>query len=140
MTLLVAVCCALATTFAGAAGEETVSSMYGTFWALVPPIIAIALALITKEVYSSLFIGIVAGAFFYAGGHPVAAFDTIMNSGLLGGLADVWTVGIMIFLVILELLWHWSIRLAVPQHLADGHRSISRRALAPCLRPLHWVF
>ncbi len=104
MTLLVALCCALATTFAGAAGEETVSSMYGTFWALVPPVIAIALALITKEVYSSLFIGIVAGAFFYAGGHPVAAFDTIMNSGLLGGLADVWTVGIMIFLVILGII------------------------------------
>ena len=41
--------------------------MFGTFWALVPPIIAIALALITKEVYSSLFIGAVAGALFYAG-------------------------------------------------------------------------
>ncbi|MGI6013132.1 MAG: Na+/H+ antiporter NhaC family protein [Oscillospiraceae bacterium] len=104
MTLLVAVCCALVTTFAGATGEETVSNMYGTFWALVPPIIAITLALITKEVYSSLFIGIVAGAFFYSGGHPVEAFDTIMNSGLLGGLADVWTVGIMIFLVILGII------------------------------------
>lgn len=54
----------LATTVFAADGEEYVSNMYGTFWALVPPIIAIVLALITKEVYSSLFIGIVAGALF----------------------------------------------------------------------------
>ena len=40
---------------------------YGTFWALVPPVVAIALALITKEVYSSLFIGILVGALFYSG-------------------------------------------------------------------------
>lgn len=49
------------TAFAAEEGAE-VNSMYGTFWALVPPIIAIALALITKEAYSSLFIGIVVGA------------------------------------------------------------------------------
>ena len=42
--------------------ENHVSNMYGTFWALVPPVIAIVLALITKEVYSSLFVGIVVGA------------------------------------------------------------------------------
>ena len=41
--------------------------MYGTFWALVPPLVAIILALITKEVYSSLFIGIIVGGLFYAG-------------------------------------------------------------------------
>ena len=104
LTLIVVLCCALLTVFAGATGEEVESSMYGTFWALVPPIIAITLALITKEVYSSLFIGIVAGAFFYASGHPVVAFDTIMNAGLLGGLADVWTVGIMVFLVMLGVI------------------------------------
>ncbi|MBQ3108767.1 MAG: Na+/H+ antiporter NhaC family protein, partial [Clostridia bacterium] len=47
-------------------GEAHVSNMYATFWALVPPIIAIALALITKEVYSSLAIGIIAGALFHS--------------------------------------------------------------------------
>ena len=56
--------------------------MFGTFWALVPPIIAIALALITKEVYSSLFIGAVAGALFYAGFH-VEALDSLLNDGVV---------------------------------------------------------
>ena len=46
--------------------------MYGTFWALVPPLVAIILALVTKEVYSSLFVGIVIGGLFYAGFQPEA--------------------------------------------------------------------
>ena len=51
-----------------AAEEEVAASakFYGTFWSLVPPLVAIALALITKEVYSSLFVGILVGALFYS--------------------------------------------------------------------------
>ena len=51
--------------------------MYATFWALVPPIVAIVLALITKEAYSSLFIGILVGALFQCNFAPVATLDTI---------------------------------------------------------------
>lgn len=76
----------------------------GTFWALAPSIIAITPALITKEVYSSLFIGILAGALLYTGFSPVGTLDTIVNDGFIGGLADPWNAGIMLFLVILGIL------------------------------------
>lgn len=55
------------------------SNFVGTFWALVPALVAIVLALITKEVYSSLFIGIVMGALFFTGFNPVAAFEFLLN-------------------------------------------------------------
>ena len=55
------------TVFAAEEAVEYVPDMYATFWALVPPIVAIALALITKEVYSSLFIGILIGGLFWSG-------------------------------------------------------------------------
>lgn len=71
----------------------------GTFWALVPPLIAIALALITKEVYSSLFIGIVLGAVMASGGTFTATMDMITVDGLSTSVAD--NAGILIFLVIL---------------------------------------
>ena len=75
--------------------------MFGTFWALVPPIIAIGLALITKEVYSSLFIGAVAGALFYAGFH-VEALDSLLNDGIVAAIRD--NAGIFMFLVLLGIL------------------------------------
>ena len=75
--------------------------MYGTFWALLPPVIAITLALITKEVYSSLFIGIVMGGLFFAGGNPEIALNHVVSDGFISVLADPWNVGILIFLVIL---------------------------------------
>lgn len=78
--------------------------MVGTFWALVPAIVAIVLALCTKEVYSSLFIGIIIGGLFYAidAGSGFAGFLThITNDGLVSSLADSYNVGILIFLVIL---------------------------------------
>lgn len=78
--------------------------MYGTFWALVPPIVAILLALITKEVYSSLFVGILIGALFYAGFAPEATVLHIFNDGFVSVLSDSWNVGILIFLVILGVL------------------------------------
>lgn len=72
-----------------------------TFWALVPPIVAIALALITKEVYSSLFVGIVVGGLLYAEFNVVAAFEHLYNDGLVSVLSDSYNVGILIFLVVL---------------------------------------
>ena len=58
--------------------------MAGTFWSLVPPIVAVALALITKEVYSSLFVGILIGALFYTNFAPLSALDVIIREGLRG--------------------------------------------------------
>ena len=76
---------------------------YSTFAALLPPIIAIALALITKEVYSSLFIGILSGALIYSNfnvwGMVTSTFDV-----MIGKLSDSWNVGILIFLVILGMM------------------------------------
>ena len=74
---------------------------YATFWSLLPPIIAIALALITKEVYSSLFIGILAGGLLYTGFNIVGTIEHVFVDGMIGSLADSWNVGILIFLVIL---------------------------------------
>ncbi len=88
-------------------GEEAaghVSSMFATFWALVPPIVAIGLALITKEVYSSLFIGIVVGALFYANFNVELALTTMLTDGFIAKLADGWNVGILIFLVVLGIM------------------------------------
>ena len=76
-------------------------SFYATFLSLLPPIIAIALALITKEVYSSLFVGILVGGFLYANFNPVAAVEHIFPDGMIAQLSDSWNVGILIFLVIL---------------------------------------
>jgi len=84
-----------------AAAEGYKSNVFATFWSLVPPLVAIALALITKEVYSSLFIGIICGALLHANYKPITAYDTIFNEGFIASLADGWNVGILIFLVVL---------------------------------------
>ena len=63
-------------------------TMYATFWALVPPIVAILLALITKEVYSSLFIGIVVGGLFYSGFSFEGTLTHIFNDGFVAVLSD----------------------------------------------------
>lgn len=78
------------------------SSAQTTAWALLAPVIAIALALITKEVYSSLFIGIVIGALLYARSDPATALNTIVGKGLASAVAD--SAGIFIFLVILGII------------------------------------
>lgn len=72
-----------------------------TVWSLLPPLIAIILALITKEVYSSLFIGIFTGGLLYAGFNLTAAMQHIFVDGMIGQLSDSWNVGILIFLVVL---------------------------------------
>lgn len=78
--------------------------MYGTFWALVPPIVAIVLALITKETYSSLFLGIVVGALFVGGFNLVGSLDTMINDGFIAALSDSGNAGIFMFLVLLGIM------------------------------------
>ena len=76
-------------------------STYATFWALVPSVVAITLALITKEVYSSLFIGIVIGSVFASGFSFTGSISNVLQDGLIAQLSDSYNVGILIFLVIL---------------------------------------
>ena len=78
--------------------------MYATFWALVPPIIAIVLALITKEVYFSLFIGILFGGMFYSNFSFEGTIQTIFVDGMIAKITDGWNVGILIFLVMLGIM------------------------------------
>ncbi len=89
-----------------AAGEDAAegSRFVGTFWSLVPPLVAIGLALITKEVYSSLFVGILVGGLLYSNFNPIATVDTIVSDGFITKLADSWNVGILLFLVMLGIL------------------------------------
>ncbi len=75
-----------------------------TFWALLPPVVAIALALITKEVYSSLFIGIIVGGLLYANFNLVGMMEHVFNEGLIAQLSDAYNVGILIFLVFLGII------------------------------------
>ena len=90
-------------TVAGDACEEcTEGKVIGSFWALVPPIIAIGLALITKEVYSSLFIGILSGGILYAGLSFTKILDVVTSDGLIAAVSD--TSGIFIFLVELGII------------------------------------
>lgn len=85
-----------------AAQEEAAQpAMYATFWALIPPLVAIILALITKEVYSSLFIGILVGAMFYSGFSFEGTVTHIFQGGIINVLSDSYNVGILVFLVIL---------------------------------------
>ena len=86
-----------------AAAEEEVSSpaVYATFWSLVPPVVAIVLALITKEVYSSLFVGILVGAILYSGGNFEVTVNQIFSGGMISVLSSSSNVGILVFLVIL---------------------------------------
>ena len=85
-----------------AAEEEAAQpAFYATFWALVPPVVAICLALITKEVYSSLFLGILMGGLLYSGFAFEGTVTHIFQDGIISVLSDSYNVGILIFLVIL---------------------------------------
>ena len=99
--LAMAVMCCPAVAFAAEEATEYVPDMYATFWALVPPIVAIALALITKEVYSSLFVGIVVGGLFYSGFGFEGTVLHVFEDGIVSVLSDSYNVGILVFLVIL---------------------------------------
>lgn len=99
---VLSLCILLAPLTVLAAGEDTaLPSMYATFWALVPPIVAIVLALITKEVYSSLFIGILVGGLFFSNFSFEGTIMHIFNDGFVAVLSDSYNVGILVFLVIL---------------------------------------
>ena len=82
--------------------SEAVPRLYGTYWALLPPLLAILLALIFKEAYSALFIGVVAGAFLACDFRPVATLDTVIRNGLMKAVED--NAGIFIFLVLLGII------------------------------------
>ena len=83
------------------------SIFYASPWALLPPVIAIVLALITKEVYSSLFVGILAGGLLYANFNLELTIQTMFfheDGGMISKLSDSWNVGILVFLVILGII------------------------------------
>lgn len=106
MALLIAACCPL---LAFAAEEAAVPALFGTWWSLVPPVVAIALALITKEVYSSLFIGIVIGGILYSVGSTdynmfEGTFRHVLYDGIIANLSDSNNVGILVFLVMLGVI------------------------------------
>ena len=99
-----------------------------TVWTLLPPIIAIALALITKEVYSSLMIGILSGALLYTGFHPLKAVETTFT--IMGSkLGD--NINICIFLVLLGIL----VSLITKSHTVSGRSRPSAAGAARRLRP-----
>ncbi len=80
----------------------SISSPVGTLWSLFPPVVAIGLALITKEVYFSLFVGIVAGGLLASGFKPLNTVDKIINDGLISSVSG--TAGIFIFLIVLGMI------------------------------------
>ena len=84
-----------------------ITEAVGSLWSLLPPIVAIGLALITKEVYSSLFVGILTGGVVYSaasGGGFSGMFTAVVQDGLIANLADSYNVGILIFLVVLGII------------------------------------
>ncbi len=104
LTVLTVLLVSSMTAFAAEETAEYVPSMYATFWSLVPPVIAIVLALITKEVYSSLFVGIVMGGLFYSAFNFELTVTHVLETGIIGSLSDSYNVGILVFLVILGTL------------------------------------
>lgn len=85
----------------GSGKVEAPTRFYSSIWSLLPPIIAIALALITKEVYSSLFIGIVVGGLLYAEGNFEGTITHVFSDGFVANVADSYNMGIIIFLIVL---------------------------------------
>ena len=104
LTCLLIFTCGAVTVFAADGGKEYVPKMYASFWALIPPVVAIALALITKEVYSSLFIGIAIGGIFWSDFHAEKAVLHVFEDGIVGVLTDSYNMGILVFLVILGIM------------------------------------
>ena len=103
MSLLI-LCCSSTTVFAADTSAEYVPQLYATIWSLVPPVVAIVLALITKEVYSSLFVGSLIGGVFWSGFKPEATILHVFQDGVVGVLTDSYNMGILVFLVILGVM------------------------------------
>lgn len=96
--------CSAITAFAADEAAKYVPDMYATFWGLIPPVVAIILALITKEVYSSLFVGILIGGLFYSGFQFERTVTHVFQDGIVGVLSNAYNVGILVFLVILGIM------------------------------------
>ena len=84
--------------------QAPISDAVGSLWSLLPPIVAIGLALMTKEVYSSLFVGILTGGLLYSitehSGFS-GMFNAVVKDGIIANIADSYNVGILLFLVVL---------------------------------------
>ncbi|MBQ7145590.1 MAG: Na+/H+ antiporter NhaC family protein [Lachnospiraceae bacterium] len=97
----------LSLNFPNSVPEDYVPKVHSSFWALMPPLVAITLAFITKEVYSSLFMGILVGAFLYAGGNGELALNTMLfheEGGLIAGITDGSHARILVFVILLATL------------------------------------
>ncbi|MCL2227501.1 MAG: Na+/H+ antiporter NhaC family protein [Oscillospiraceae bacterium] len=81
--------------------QGTGNEFGSTFWAFVPALIAIGLALITKEIYTSLFVGIFAGALLYANFNVITAVESVVVDGFITSLASRWNMGVFVFLAVL---------------------------------------
>ena len=106
--------------------QAPITEAVGSLWSLLPPVIAIGLALITKEVYSSLFIGILSGGVTFAisrGSGFEGMFTTVVKDGLVANLADSYNVGILVFLVVLGII-------VVLMNKAGGSRAYGEWAAA----------
>lgn len=104
LAIVMAVALCPLTAYAAEITEEYTPKMYATFWALITSLVAISLALITKEVYSSLFVGILVGGIFYSGFQFEGTVLHIYNDGFINVLTDSYNMGIIIFLVLLGTL------------------------------------
>lgn len=104
LMFLLILCCSSTTVFAADTSAEYVPQLYATIWSLVPPVVAIVLALITKEVYSSLFVGILIEGAFWSGFKPEATILHVFQDGVVGVLTDSYNMGILVFLVILGVM------------------------------------
>ena len=101
MVLTVVVLAAIVVCAACMADGTETGGFRESFWALVPPVIAIALALITKEVYSSLLVGIVFGGLLYSNFNFEGTINHVLSDGIVSVLSDSYNVGILVFLVVL---------------------------------------
>lgn len=104
MALLLFLAFSITAYAAGEEAAEETSRFYMTVWSLLPPVIAIGLALITKEVYTSLFVGIVVGGLLYSNFSFEGTLTHVMNDGIVASLSDAYNVGILVFLVILGIM------------------------------------
>jgi len=84
--------------------RENLTPFYAQWWSIFPPLLAILLALITKEVYSSLFVGIVAGGLLYSNFQFEGTMVHVFSDGFIASIADAYNVGILVFLVLLGAL------------------------------------
>lgn len=137
LVLLLMLACSSLTVFAAEDAAEYVPDMYASFWALIPPVVAIVLALITKEVYSSLFIGILMGGIFYSNFTFEKTITHVFQDGIIGVLSDSYNVGILVFLVILGVM---VCLMNKAGGSADGRRNTSNPESAPSWRLSYWAY